>query len=78
MPQGNYLVWVHRYGFRAGEPAKIIGEANVTPKGLEEREVYRVQYSDGFVDEVPKSESLYFELISEADVRAGRIPEIIH
>lgn len=41
-----YLTGVHRYSFRAGEPAKIIGIKMCTPEGLEPRLAYHIQYED--------------------------------
>lgn len=78
MNQKAFLVGTHRYSFQAGEPAEIIGVQFVTPKNAEPRACYRLRFEDGQEDLVPLSEAHHFEIISEEDVRQGKIPEVIH
>jgi len=72
-----FLVGTHRYLFRAGEPAEIIGVKFVTPKNAGPRPCYHIRFKDGKRDLVPISESPHFKIISNEDVRLGKIPEVV-
>ena len=50
----------------------------VTPQGLQARACYHVRFEDGREDFVPLADKHHFEIISEEDVRAGRVPEVVH
>lgn len=79
--QKAFLVGTHRYTFRAGKPAEIIGIVFATPLGHKTRPVYRIRFSDGHTDCVPLSDvhvNPHHKIISEADVKARRIPKIAH
>lgn len=78
MNQKAYLVGTHRYSFRAGKPAEIIGVQFLKPVNAEARPCYYVQFEDGWQDFIPLSEAHHFVIISEDDVRRGRIPAIAH
>lgn len=78
MNQKAYLVGTHRYSFRAGKPAEIIGVQFVTPMNAEPRPCFHLQFEDGQQDFIPLSEAHHFVIISEDDVRCGRIPAIAH
>jgi hypothetical protein len=78
MGQKAFLVGTHRYLFQAGKPAEILGVQFVTPKGLKARACYHVRFEDGREDFVPLAEAHHFEIISEEDVRTGRIPKVIY
>ena len=80
-----FYVGTHRYSFRPsrrsdglGEPAEFIGVAFVTPEGKEPRVCFRLRYEDGTEDFAPVSETHHYELISESDVKEGRIPAIVY
>ncbi len=82
-----YLVGTHRYSFRAGTPAEVTGVAMVQPEVSGRvrgpRPCFRIQFEDGKEDLVPIRDDQnrvlsFYKLISEEDVKAGRIPEIIH
>ena len=71
-----FFVWIHPGGFRPGKPAEIIGVSFVTPSGKEARACYQVRFEDGKEDFCPISESDKFAIISEDDVRSGKIPVV--
>jgi hypothetical protein len=71
-----YFVYIHRYGFRAGEPAEILGVVVATPVLNEPRAAYHVRFADGHEDYIAIKDHENFEIISESDVKAGRIPAI--
>jgi hypothetical protein len=73
-----FLVSIHRYGFRAGTPATIVGVEEVTPPGSPPRFCYKVRFEDGKEDFVPMNETEHYKIVSVADVRAGKIPEVTH
>ena len=75
--QKLFYVSTHRYGFKAGEPLEIIGAAMVTPEGEDPRPCFRVRAEDGQEDYAPIFNDRHlYEVITEEDVRAGRIPAI--
>lgn len=74
----KFLVGTHRYSFQAGKPAEILGVASVTPKGSNARACYHVRFEDESEDLIPVSESHHYEIISDEDVKAKRIPEVVH
>lgn len=76
MNQKAFLVGTNRFSFRAGEPAEILGVEFFTPKGLNPRPCYRIRFRDGEEDFSPLSECRRFEIISEEDVKAGKIPAV--
>ncbi len=76
--QRTFLVGTHRHSFRAGKPAEILGVVFVTPEGREARACYHVRFEDGQEDHVAVSDTQFSEIISEKDVKAGRIPKVIH
>ncbi|MBP6886190.1 MAG: hypothetical protein KBC02_03030 [Candidatus Pacebacteria bacterium] len=78
MNQKAYLVGTHRYSFRGGEPAEIIGVQFLKLTNVEARPCYHVQFADGMQDLISLAESHHFVIISEDDVRSGRIPAVVH
>jgi hypothetical protein len=81
--QKSYLVGVHRYAFRAGEPAEIIGVKWVKPSPVERHEwrlAYEVEFFDGKRDFVALSDILAGNhvIISDVDLLNERIPEIVN
>ncbi len=80
-----FLVGTHRYSFRAGTPAEVIGVNMSTPENKEPRPCFVIRFADGEEDMTPifsepgsTEKGKYYELLTEADVRAGKIPEVIH
>jgi hypothetical protein len=71
-----FLVPIHRYGFRAGEPAAILGTQKITPHGLPTRLCYEVEFPDGTKDFVPIKDGGNFRIISASDILSGKIPEV--
>ena len=80
-----YLVGIHRYSYRAGEPAKIIGVGMCTPdpdsdpvfEGEEgPRLGYHVKYSDGIKDWVAVIDTANYKIITFKDILEGNIPEV--
>ncbi|MEK7102763.1 MAG: hypothetical protein AAB870_00250 [Patescibacteria group bacterium] len=78
MHQKAFLVGTHRYSFQAGKYAEILGVRFVAPEGLESRACYHVRFENGQEDDIAISDSINFEIISEADVKAGKIPQVVH
>lgn len=77
MNQKAFLVGTHMYSFRAGEPAEIIGVQFVIPTNQKPRPCYHVRFKDGKEDFTPISDSRTFKILSEEDVRLGRVPEVM-
>lgn len=76
MKQKAFLVGTHMYSFRAGKPAEIIGVQFLTPTNEDPRACYHLRFEDGEEDFTPISDARNFKIISEEDVRLGRIPEV--
>jgi hypothetical protein len=76
--QKAYIVGVHRYAFRAGEVAEIIGMKYVKPTGYNWRLAMVVEYVDGFIDYVAFEDvsSGNYEIISDVQLGLGQIPKI--
>jgi hypothetical protein len=80
-----FCVSIYRKLFRAGEPAEIIGAKMVVFKKCPPRICFKIRFNDGVEDFIPvfsasdsaKKNPLY-AIITEADVRAGRIPKAIN
>lgn len=71
-----YLVGVHRYSKRGGEPAEIIGVEMVTPKNNTSRLCYHIMWADKEEDWLPVADSENYKIISFEDIKAGNIPEV--
>ena len=71
-----YIIGIHRYAFRYGIPARIIGIEFVTPEGLDERLAYHTRYSDGAEDWVPVGDSS-FRVITFQDIITDNLPDPI-
>jgi hypothetical protein len=76
--QSAFLVGTHRYSFRPGEPARILGVVFVTRACDKARACYHVRFKDNREDDVPIEDATNFAIISEDDVVAERIPEVTH
>jgi len=51
-----YYTGTHRYSFRAGQPAEIIGVFMAAPEGADWRPCFYVRYPDGIEDLSPISD----------------------
>lgn len=78
-----FVVGTNRHSFRAGTPAEVIGVAMFTPEGLEPRPGFILRFEDGTEYILPIFAALgsteknpHFEFITEADIQAGRMPEV--
>jgi hypothetical protein len=72
-----YLVVIHPWGYRPGEPATILGMnvADVDNCNAP-RLCFLVQYEDGKVQNLPVDEKTCYSFIDGNDVRAGRMPQL--
>lgn len=71
-----YYVGTKRNTWRAGKPLLILGIFYVTPKGLEPHPVFKVMDpNDNAREFIRISDPRSFKIISESDVREGRIPK---
>lgn len=72
-----YYVGIHRYSFKTGVPAEIIGVEIVKPEpDLEPRLCYHIRWSDMTEDWIPVEDSHGFEIISFQDILNGNIPKV--
>jgi hypothetical protein len=72
-----YFVGMHRYLFKSGVPAKIIGVEMITPKGLPQRLCYHIRWTDAAEDWVPvEDHNKTYKIISFEDILAGNIPKV--
>jgi hypothetical protein len=87
MTQKAYMVGVHRYAFRAGEPGVIIGTQFVKPNGKNYkgepyswRLAFIVLYDDGAKDFVSFEDVTNgdYTIISDVQLALGQIPEIVN
>lgn len=65
-----YLVDLSINGFRNGVPARIIGVEMCTPKGLNPRLCYHLQWSDKVEDWKPVGEADY-KIVTFSDLSTG-------
>jgi hypothetical protein len=70
-----YYVGTHRYSFKSGDPAEIVGVKMVTPELEEQRLCYHIRWSDGCEDFVPVSDNTY-KIIGFNDIVSGNIPDV--
>lgn len=61
-----YITGTHRYSFRAGEPAHIMGVCEFTPDGGEPRPCFKVKYRDGFEDYIAIADTSHYKLIGSS------------
>jgi len=71
-----YLVGVHRYSFKSGKPAKIVGVDFVTPENGKPRLCYHIMWADKTEDWVAIEDSSNYKIISFEQVLAGDIPAV--
>lgn len=67
-----YLVGIHRYSFKCGKPAKIIGVEFVTPEKGDPRLCYHIVWADKTEDWIP----INYKIISFEQILAGDIPAV--
>ncbi|RSK29862.1 hypothetical protein [Hymenobacter metallilatus] len=66
-----YYVGTHRYSFRPGKPARIVGARRAHGHWC-----YVVRYSDGQRDLKLLRGAAHYRLVSGADIAAGRLPKV--
>lgn len=71
-----YLVGVHRYSFKSGKAAEIVGVEIVTPENGKPRLCYHIMWSDKTEDWIPVEDSSNYKIISFEDILADNIPEV--
>ena len=60
----TYYVGTHRYSFRSGKPAEILGVVFGETESGEQRACYHVRYDDGVEDYSPLCDSDNFVIVS--------------
>ena len=71
-----YLVGIHRYSFRAGEPAEILSVSMVANSEGEFRPCYHIQFSDGETDYTCIEDYKNYKIIGFKDILAGDLPAV--
>lgn len=71
-----YLVGIHRYSFKSGKPAEIIGVEIVTGVSAKPRLCYHVMWSDKTEDWIAVEDSANYKIISFEDILTGDIPAV--
>lgn len=76
-----FIVGVHRYTFRAGEIAQVIGVKMVTPSNgieYEPRLSYQIRFPDGIIDYVPFTDvdAGNWELVTIEDLINNGVPKV--
>ncbi len=71
MPAGLYYVGIHRYSFRAGQPARITGSKRINGRGC-----FCLQWPDGKRDQAPICDTANYQIVCAEDVAAGLIPTV--
>jgi hypothetical protein len=69
-----YLVGVHRYSFRSGKPAEIIGVEMVTPENEKPRLCYHIMWSDKVEDWIAVEDSVNYKIVTFEDILVDNIP----
>ena len=71
-----YLVNTHRYLYRPGTPARIIGIDMCTPGDKSPRLCYHILYADGQDDWVPIKDKKLYKIITFRDILNGNVPSV--
>lgn len=71
-----YFVGIHRYTFRCGMPAKIIGLSIITHENTAPKLCYHVEWSDGVTDWKAMADTGNYKIINFKDILAGNIPKV--
>ncbi len=71
-----YVIGIHRYEFKTGDPGEIVG-VNFVTHGKTKRLCYHVKWADGAEDWFACAEAgKSYEIISFNDIFNGNIPKI--
>lgn len=71
----SYLIGIHRFSYRAGEPAEILGVCSYhTKKGFVN--CYHIKYDDKQEDYVNIEDKENYKIITREDYLNGNIPEV--
>ena len=79
LTQKSYMVGLHRYAYRVGQPAEIMGMKWVKPDGdYEWRIAFEIEFFDGKRDFIPYFEVVagLYVIISDVDLANERIPDV--
>jgi len=71
-----YLVGIHRYSFRSGEPAEIQGVVMNCSMDYEFKPCYKIKFADGTEDLVPIYDEKNYKIIGFKDILEGNLPEV--
>jgi hypothetical protein len=71
-----YFVGIHRYMFRCGIPAKIIGVSIITHENTAPKLCYHVEYSDDVTDWKAIADTGNYKIISFKDILVENIPKV--
>jgi len=72
-----YYVGIHRYSFKTGKPAEIIGVGIVTPDKGRSRLCYHIIWADDQSEDwVPIDDTANYKIISFDDILLGKIPDV--
>lgn len=71
-----YLVGIHRYSFRAGEPAEIKGVVMSCSKDSKFRPCYKIEFADGTEDLVAICDEKNYKIIGFKDILSGDLPVV--
>lgn len=71
-----YLVGIHRYSYKSGKPARIIGVDIITPEKGKPRPCYHIEWADKTEDWMPIEDNVNYKIIGFEDILAGNIPAI--
>lgn len=83
-----YFVGTHRYHFQAGVPAEILGvKVLMAPDDKTPRPCFHLRFPDGREDYAVMQDEdhsgkgglgVFYEIISEEQMRAGKIPPVVN
>lgn len=78
LTQKSYMVGVHRYAYKAGEAAEILGLKWAKLYGHDWRLAFEIEFFDGKKELVPYSEveAGLYKIISDVDLIEERIPPV--
>ena len=76
--QNVYFVGIHKYSYKAGEPALVLGVKSVQKEDGTEEICYHLKYEDDCEDYSPICDNNNYKLISEQEKIKELIPEVIY
>ena len=71
-----YLVGIHRYSFKSGKPAEIVGVELVTHENEKPKLCYHIMWTDTVEDWIAVEDSSNYKIIGFEDILAGNIPDV--